>query len=199
MKTLIIGGLAAAILLAAPPAAQAASIKGSVAFAGDWQPMVDGALVSSIPGANGVHFIAPIVTTLPSTDDYASVPPGTVATYTDFRFSGSGGGPSGPPVAPLWTFTSGPKTYSFDLLSVSVVTQTFGNLQLSGKGILKITGLDDTQGRWTFDGDRFGEQEAIFRFTSDTAAGHAPEPASLMMMGAGLLGTIGAVRRRWSL
>jgi hypothetical protein len=186
MKKLVTIGLVALALMAAPRAAQAAAIKGSIGFGGGFTPTGG----TNLGNATGLHFVNPIIVTNPRSGDYAAVPAGTLTNFTDFTFN-----PASTPVVPLWSFTIGAVTYSFDLSSVTVVNQSKTFLNLTGTGILHITGFDDTPAIWTFSGTKAG---ASFSFGSDATA-VAPEPASILMLGLGFLGTARAVRRRWSL
>jgi len=186
MKKLATIGLVVLALIAAPRAAHAAKIQGSIGFGGGFEPTGS----THLKNATGIHFVNPIIVTSPRSGDYSLVPAGTLATFTDFGFN-----PATTPVAPLWSFTFGGKTYSFDLSSVVVVKQTNGFLNLTGTGTLHIDGFDDTAATWSFSGTKQG---ASFSFGSAAAAA-APEPASIMMLGLGFLGTARAVRRRWSL
>lgn len=77
-----------------------------------------------------------------STGDYASVPLFTPVTFTPFSFSAIA-------VTPLWTFTVGAVTYSFDATSITVNTQNGKFLNLSGNGAASITGFQTTEGTWT--------------------------------------------------
>jgi hypothetical protein len=62
--------------------------------------------------------------------------------------------PPNTPISDLWKFTSGGRTYSFELDSVSILSQSSSFLNLSGMGVLAITGsgpvYDDTPGNFTF-------------------------------------------------
>jgi hypothetical protein len=205
MKRLVTAGLAALALMAAAPSANAASINGSIGFGGGYKPMKDGVQQTNLNTANQIHFIGPIITTMPSTGDYAAAgAANVVTTWHDFRFKGVGAGPGGPPVTPLWSFSFGGLNYSFDLLSLTFPTptlQTSTFLLLKGTGVLHITGMSDTNAKWSLSANK---NSGAFSFSSTANStgggrGGAPEPASVMMLGLGLLGTANAVRRRWSL
>ena len=67
-------------------------------------------------------------------------------------------------------------------------------INLSGTGTLMADGFDDTYGTWVFSGDSNGI--ILFSFSSITGANAVPEPASLLLVGAGLMGFAAARRRR---
>jgi hypothetical protein len=106
----------------------------------------------------------------------------TPATFQDFTFT-----PFAGPVVPLWTFTSGPTTYSFDLTSVTAAFQDSTQIGLSGAGVLHVTGLGDTPADWDFTGNSGG---TLFSFSADNVA--VPEPITLGLLGLGLIGLTAA-------
>ena len=115
-----------------------------------------------------------------------------------------GWNPSTAPVSPLWTFTSGGRTYSFDLGNVTIKSQDNTFLNLLGSGTLNITGsgpsYSPTSGSWSFTiSNPTGGAKSNFAFTfanSQTAA--VPDGgASAMLLGLGVLG-LGMVRRKTS-
>src|ERR1035441_10081014 len=127
-----------------------------------------------------------------STGSYASLPlfAGPV-TFTPFSFSAAA-------VTPLWTFTVGSVTYSFDATSIMVVAQSKGGLLLEGNGWASITGYQTTLGSWSIDDTTTTHKSAIFNFGADTAA--LPDSGgTALLIGLGLAGVAAgmvAQRRR---
>ena len=96
---------------------------------------------------------------------------------------------------PVWTATktttNGVVTASFDLLTLNIVSQSNTFLELSGTGIMKLTGFQDTPGVFRISGDQAAQ---TFGFSS--TANSLPEGGSaIALLGLALLGVEGARRR----
>ena len=129
--------------------------------------------------------------------DYASVPGGTPVTYPAAGFSFNPLDAGG--ISPLWTFTVGADVYSFDLDSISITSQSPFFLSLTGSGVAKITGKDDTEGTWDF--YKSGAGTTLFNFASGSGASgvgiSVPEGGSTVaLLGFSLLG-VATLRRKF--
>lgn len=167
---------------------QAAPINGAIAFFG-------GATASGPSGipVTTVHFSNPWQS-LAGTLDYASIPFGTPATFNDFSFTGDGAAATlvGPDT-PLWSFSFGGLTYSFDLLTLTNGHTEAGSMSFSGSGIAHITGFTDTFATFGLQGSGNGFN---FMLSSSTTAA-VPETGTTVVLALGLaLVVIQALRRK---
>jgi len=176
MRTLRSMLLAGAMAVGFAAAADAAPITGMINFAGDGSYTT-----TTLTAVNVIVFG-------PATDSFAGVfPTFTPVTWTSpLTFS-----PSVSPTGMIWTVTSGGNSASFTADSGSgSVTGNF--LSISMVGTLSLTGYDDTPGVLLVTSQGGTGVEVSFSATSMAV----PEPASLGLLGAGLLGLGFAARRR---
>jgi hypothetical protein len=176
-----------------------------MSISGNFKPVngVTGA-VTTLANASGLDFIALIgsVSTpgtagqflVNSTSGTFNQFMGATGSIRDFSFKGNGSTNFPNLNTPLLSFqTIGGLT--FTMTSVVPIFQMGNLLALSGVGVLRMTGFDDTAG--TFD---FSSQGAAgtFSFSASNAGAQVPEPASLALLGGGLLvcATILSRRRR---
>jgi hypothetical protein len=178
MKNPITALLAGALLMIAT-SAMAIPINGNISFFGALGLIGPNAPVVAA-NATGVHFTSGFVYG-GKTGDYSSVSDFTPVIFSDFAFS-----PNLIPskVVGLWSVTSGLKSYSFDLLSVTASNVPSNTLALNGSGILHITGFDDTPGFWSLT----AQDGVIGDLTFSAASTTVPEPGTMVLLGFGMLG-----------
>jgi len=173
-------------MMAVATEAKASSITGGISFIGSATPTGG----SDWSNATGVHFDNPAFA-INGTGSYSSVGVG-ITTFNDFTYD-PGLSPS--PVD-LWTFNSGGLTYSFDLDTLTSVVKAgsadASSVVVYGTGLLHITGLDDTIGTFVFSGN---SANSSFSFSASDGA-KVPEPASVFLLGTGLLGIAVFSQRR---
>ena len=184
--------VAIALMISGFAAVQAQSITGSIQFVGGATlngPIATATAYTAFFGPGGTGTL-PQVLGGSQSGDYAGVPTGTLTTITPFSFN-----PSGAPVMPLWTFTVGATTYSFDATSITVDFQSSAFLNIEGTGVAHITGFSDTPGTWSFTDTGLGATP-VFTFGGATTVVPEPSVTELAMMAAPLLGFAWAGAKR---
>lgn len=190
MKKLTFGFIALATALAFTPAALADSfIVGTIGVAGgndQWS-------------ATGITFTNTSATERDATGDLATVfgsSPATTSTtigVTNFTFSS--------PDVLIFTTSTGVATFTITgPINVSLDNGDF--LDISGTGILTLTGYAPTEATFSFDStdssSSYGTTGSSTFGIDITATGVSatPEPSSLLLFGSGLLGFAGMLRRK---
>jgi PEP-CTERM motif len=173
MKRVALGLLALAMVAAQAPSAMATSITG--------QATIDGIDTYS---ATGITFINPGLTF--ATTDGLSPMLRQDVNLTSFTFAS--------PAVMLFDFTGGGAEIVFSILTATVHQNDSTFLNVTGTGILTDTGYDPTDYMFTLTSTHIGSQTGYGLTLAPAAA--VPEPATLLLLGSGLLGLAGLLFRR---
>jgi len=125
------------------------------------------------------------------TGAYGSVAAGQAVTFTPFTFD-----PAlyPNPLAPLWAFNVQEKAYSFDATGLIIEPGRSSHMiSMYGSGIAHIDAYDDTPGNWYFTAQRAGQTAS---FSASTEVAPVPEPATMLLLGSGLVGLASFSRKK---
>ncbi len=111
----------------------------------------------------------------------------------DFDPLGELGGGNEGPIEDFWTIGD----FDFDLETISISTQEDLSLVLEGTGTMSGVGYDDTPGNFIFTGQTAGGGTYSASFSSASNPTGVAEPATLGLVGFGLVG-LGVAERRKS-
>lgn len=177
---LILGGVALITV-----SVQAVPINGAISFDGGYA-LVGGANFLSASAAN---ILTASVTPGQATGTYASLNGGYAFSGPD-TFGPIQVNPTPVTVIPLWQFTTGGITYSFDATSVSLLVKTANIYAIEGYGVANVTGFDATPGYWNVTLNRAG---ASFSFSSSAAV---PDGGMTLILLGTALTAMGLIRRK---
>jgi hypothetical protein len=133
--------------------------------------------------ADAIDFLGDVGYFVNGTGDFAAIAMLTPVLMTDFTFSPNLN-PS--PVSNMWSITS--PDFSFTLNTVQVIRGAT-SLELRGVGTITGEGFEPTVGVWDLTTQSAtGQARTAFSFSSDTATAPVPEPGTMVLLGAGMLG-----------
>jgi hypothetical protein len=171
--------------------AHAIPISGSISFTGNGSASVSGGTTTITPTSPW--------TIVGGTGDYLGVS-GTAA-FNPISYTGTDGSATlTAPVVPLWIFTIGAVTYSFDLtslLNANTVVFPTTTTGMTGTGVAHITGRDNTVATWSLSGGGAFPDTLTFAFstTSSTGAGVPDGGLTVAFLGFALVGVEGLRRK----
>lgn len=185
----------ATVAIVASPQARATPITGTIGFT--TAPHLAGGQVIPGGGLTTITFHNPIQVDF-GTGNYSTTA-GSVVDFNPISWSGSGQSAIlASSNNPEWSFTLGAITYSFDLpdlMSASFNPGSPNSLSLSGEGVVKITGFEDTFATFALQGTGDGFSFTIIQASNTALPGVPDSGSALALLGVGLV-AVEVLRRK---
>jgi PEP-CTERM motif len=169
-------------------------LEGGIGMSGIFTPVDINGVATTIHASTGIDFLGVeqgdtdnkfFINT--ATEDYILLA-GTEGLITDFQFATF----TPTPGIPFWTAGA----FSFEMTSIEFLMGGFNgnqNITLGGLGIMRSSNFADTPGEFSFSAQ--GAGVANFTYSASTSAEPVPEPATMLLFGAGLMGLAGVGRK----
>lgn len=164
-------------------------LDGGLSMVGSFIPIGDDGVQVPIVDSTGLSFDGSLFQVATATGDYASLV-GSAGIINDFYFIPSS------PITPLWSVGG----ISFAMTSLEYDKRTLHNnshnIEIFGTGVLTATGFEDTPGFWNFTGQGANNANFSWSASSGSSSAPVPEPATMFLLGTGMIGFITARRKK---